>query len=297
MKILKKKYDLSIVIPTINDPIKLLSLIRSIDYQNSLIRKKIELIIVVQKRSVSYNFFNNYKNIHKIIIVNQSKKSLSIAKNTGIKRSSGELICFLDDDISLDKSFIFNLLNFFKKNHKIDLLFGSIKITNRNQYYSRYMSNLPTKINFFNMKKCLASAMILKARTNKNLFDINFGLGAKFPSSEETDFLISSIINYKRNIFYDPKIIVYHKNDEFLGKDLNRIKKKFYSYGLGSGAMHAKYIKKNFIFKLLMIFELIKSFTGIVIGILIFNRHYIFKHFFLLNGKTKGFFKYFSSKS
>ena len=60
MKILKKKYDLSIVIPTINDPIKLLSLIRSIDYQNSLIRKKIELIIVVQKRSVSYNFFYNY---------------------------------------------------------------------------------------------------------------------------------------------------------------------------------------------------------------------------------------------
>ena len=43
MKILKKKYDLSIVIPTINDPIKLLSLIRSIDYQNSLIRKKLNL--------------------------------------------------------------------------------------------------------------------------------------------------------------------------------------------------------------------------------------------------------------
>ena len=65
-----------------------------------------------------------------------------------------------------------------------------------------------------------------KARTNKNLFDINFGLGAKFPSSEETDFLISSIINYKRNVFYDLKLLLY-KNDEFLGKDLNRIKKNF----------------------------------------------------------------------
>ena len=44
--------------------------------------------------------------------------------------------------------------------------------------------------------------------------------------------------------------------------------------------MHAKYIKKNILFKLLILFELIKSFTGIVIGILIFNRHYILKHFF-----------------
>ena len=60
--------------------------------------------------------------------------------------------------------------------------------------------------------------------------------------------------------------------------------------------MHAKYFKVSILFKLLILFEVIKSFTGIVIGILIINKHYILKHFFLLNGKLKGFFQYNSIK-
>ena len=52
----KKNYDLSIVIPTINNPLKLIPLISSIDNQNRYLRKKIEVIIVFQKDQFSAKF-------------------------------------------------------------------------------------------------------------------------------------------------------------------------------------------------------------------------------------------------
>ena len=46
------------------------------------------------------------------------------------------------------------------------------------------------------------------------------------------------------------------------------------------------------IFLLILFFELIKSFIGIIIGIVKLNKYIAYKHFYLLNGKIKGFFKF-----
>ena len=93
MSCTKNYFDLSIIIPTIRNPENLKSLLSTIDRQNFLLKKKIEVIIVLQKLS-----FNNAKfkfnNIKKIEIVRKIKKSLSSAKNQGIKLSNGKLINF-----------------------------------------------------------------------------------------------------------------------------------------------------------------------------------------------------------
>lgn len=286
----KRGYDLCIVIPTINKPSKLKNLLHSINKQNRLLNKKIEVIIIFQKKNILKNIFFEFKNINKINVINQSVKSLSLAKNNGIKNSNSELICFLDDDVSIDKNYIYNVLKFFKQNQNIQLLFGSIKLKNKKKYFSRYMTKYPSKINLYNMKKCLASAMIMRNDKNKIFFDLQFGLGSKFPSSEETDFVIQNMIK-KKYIFYHPKIVVYHENDEFLDKSKIKLKKKFFSYGFGAGAIYAKYYKKSYIFKFLFLFELIKSAVGILYGIIKINKQFIFKHYYLLNGKINGFFQ------
>ena len=154
------------------------------------------------------------------------------------------------------------------------------------------MSQNKTKVNFINLKKCLASAMIFKNK-KKFRFDERFGLGAKYPSSEETDVIFNSLINQKSKIIYNPKICLYHPNDELLNKDTVRIKKKFFSYGIGTGAVYAKYLKNNYFFFILYLFELFKSFVGLSIGILKFNKFLVLKHLNLLNGKFFGFIKFY----
>ena len=96
-------FDLSIIIPTINNPLKLKKLLGIIDNQNTFLRKKIEIIIVYQGNLKFINKFK-FKNIHKIKILTQNKKSLSNSKNSGLRISKGLLVSFLDDDIIIGKS-------------------------------------------------------------------------------------------------------------------------------------------------------------------------------------------------
>lgn len=291
MSCTKNYFDLSIIIPTIRNPENLKSLLSKIDRQNFLLKKKIEVIIVLQKLS-----FNNAKfkfnNIKKIEIVRKIKKSLSSAKNQGIKLSNGKLINFLDDDIIISHDYLKKTFSFFKENKKIDIVFGSIKIINKDKFYSRYMSDVEAKINILNLKKCLASAMIIKRQPNQIYFDERFGLGSIFPSSEETDLVYQALTKRNFRIVYFPKISLFHPDDEFLSSNLDQIRSKYFFYGVGSGGMYAKQFNNNYFFCLFYFFELIKSFIGIIVGIVKLNKYIAYKHFYLLNGKIKGFFKF-----
>ena len=262
-------FDLSIIIPTINNPLKLKKLLGIIDNQNTFLRKKIEIIIVYQGNLKFINKFK-FKNIHKIKILTQNKKSLSNSKNSGLRISKGLLVSFLDDDIIIGKKYLKCLFLFFKENKNIDIVFGSIKLKNK-LFYSRYMDNIDSQINFFNLKKCLASAMILKKSFKQIKFDERFGLGAIYPSSEETELIFNCLIKKNYKIKYYPIIELFHPDDEILNKDLKKISKKFFSYGIGTGAVYAKHISKNYLFIILYLYELAKSVIGIFLSIFKLN--------------------------
>lgn len=288
---MKYIFDLSIIIPTINNPFNLKKLLRLIDNQNIFLQKKIEVIIIYQG-NLQFNNKLKLKNINKIRILNQKKKSLSYAKNLGMRVSKGLLVSFLDDDIIIGKKYLINIFLFFKKNKNIDIVFGSIKLKKKKLFYSRYMNNIESKINFLNLKKCLASAMIYKKNAKQLKFDERFGLGAPYPSSEETDLIFNCLIKKKFEIKYYPKIDLIHPDDEILNEDLKQISKKFFSYGIGTGAVYAKYMKKNYIFIILYLYELAKSVIGICLSILRLNRFLLQKHVSILSGKILGFLRF-----
>lgn len=292
---MKNKFDLTIIIPTINSPVKIQKLLNQLDNQNFLLKKTIEILIILQG-NISYKKEIIFQNLKNISIINITKKSLSKAKNIGIKNASARLLVFLDDDVSVDNNYLKNIFSFFKKNKNTDILFGSIKIDGKNKYYSRYMKNHASKINILNLKKCLGSAMIIRNRAKNIYFDERFGIGSRYPSSEETDLIIENISNNFTQIIYDPRIIILHPDDELMSKNLNKLKVKFFSYGLGSGAMYAKHLQKNFYFLLFFLFELFKSIIGIILSLVKFNKFKLYKHFYLFNGKIKGFFKYLHSE-
>ena len=96
---------LSIVIPTKNRKVSLNRLLGSIFEQTI---KNYEIIIVDQ----SDEKINDYKDIKKIkYFYEPDIKSLTDAKNFGIKYSAGEYIGFFDDDLLLNKNFLSEIVS------------------------------------------------------------------------------------------------------------------------------------------------------------------------------------------
>lgn len=56
----------------------------------------------------SSNIINSYKN-ENIIIINQENQGLSEARNSGLKKSTGEYVLFVDSDDYIDKDLLLNL--------------------------------------------------------------------------------------------------------------------------------------------------------------------------------------------
>ena len=155
------------------------------------------------------------------------------------------------------------------------------------------MGNRDKKINFLNSSCCLSSSMWIFLKNKKKFFfDERFGLGAKYGSGEETDYIFN---NLKKNntIYYLSKASILHPEEFSDQKNSSQIYEKFYSYGTGQGALLKKNIDistKKIIY--LFIISLFKSFIAILIYIIFFNKNNIIKYYSLLKGKIFGFVNY-----
>ena len=274
MLLQKKSKFVSIIVPTTKPLHKLNKLFLSIKKSLSKLNNQNSHEIIVISQSKFIDFRNDFLLNIKVIQVNFKK--LSKAKNLGIKLSVGQKLCFLDDDTEISHHYIFNIL----KTNK-DLFFGSIKIMNTERYYNRRMNNIQKKINLSNYNLCLASAMVMKNRSFKILFDENFGIGSKYPSSEESDMIIQ-FLRKNKTVHYYPNIVIYHPND-LSNMTFKETYKKFLNYGFG----HINFLKKNKLY-----INQIKFFilNFILLFILIFNFKNFPKRIGLLSGLIKGFF-------
>jgi glycosyltransferase involved in cell wall biosynthesis len=105
------KFELSIIIPTLNHSSHLNNLINNICQQ--LNYKKFQIIIINQSHRGVSRIRKN-----KVIYKYTSKKNLSRARNIGLDLAVGKFICFLDDDIFLTPNYFLKCLNKFKKKRK-----------------------------------------------------------------------------------------------------------------------------------------------------------------------------------
>lgn len=85
--------------------------------------KEIE-IICINDGSVdtSLSILNEYASLHEnLIIIDQSNQGVSVARNTGIERASGNYVTFLDSDDYVELGYIENLVSCIL-NHDVDLV-------------------------------------------------------------------------------------------------------------------------------------------------------------------------------
>ncbi len=250
----------------------------------------IKVIIIHQSNST--NLFPNFLKNKRIIYKNIKKNNLSVAKNIGLKLANSNHITFLDDDVLINKNYFLYCMEFYKKK-KCDLMFSKIIQKKSLKPLSKNMGNNDIKINFLNSNCCLSSSMwIFLKNQNKTFFDERFGLGAMYGSGEETDYIFNHLKKNKL-VYYSSKSSIYHPDEFSDQKNLSAVKDKFYSYGVGQGALY----KKNFnITKIMSIYlfivSLIKSFIAIVVYVILLRKNNVVKYYSLLKGKIFGFKNY-----
>lgn len=145
------------------------------------------------------------------------------------------------------------------------------------------------EINRINYKCCIASAMVI-LKNNKITFDENFGIGAKYGSAEESEFVLNSLKNNKR-IFFDPSIMIEHP-EIIESANKYELKEKYFKYGMGQGALLRKYLDTSIgsIFDIFFSFGI--SMLKVFFYLLFFKRNNLIKNYYLLYGKIISFRNY-----
>ncbi len=250
----------------------------------------INIIIIHQSNSV--NLFPNFLRNKNIIYKNIKKQNLSIAKNIGLKLTKSNNISFLDDDVSIKNNYFLECIKFYK-NKKCDLLFSKIIQNKSLKPLSKNMGDHDIKINFLNSSCCLSSSMWIFLKNKKKIFfDERFGLGAKYGSGEETDYIFNNL-KKKNSIYYLSKASIYHPEEFSDQKNLSQVYDKFFDYGTGQGALLKKNIDVSSIKVIyLFIISLLRSFVAILVYLIFFNKNNIIKYYSLLKGKIFGFINY-----
>ena len=113
---------LSIIICTFNRVDFLKKCIDSILKQIST-NDDIEIVLVDNNSNDETKKYINNLNSHHINYYLETKQGLSHARNTGIEKSNGDFLAFVDDDATIDDKWLKSLINHLKK-HNINHIYG-----------------------------------------------------------------------------------------------------------------------------------------------------------------------------
>ena len=238
-----KNYFFSIICATLGSENYIDKMINSLSEQN---HKKFELIICDQnKNNKNLEILKRYKDINYKYV--KCEKGLSLARNEGISKSSGDILIFIDDDIILEKNHLYKLNYEFNKK-KIDILCYNVINQNNKKLLNYpdkkfYISKIDEIFNF------ISSVSFAIKKTNNLKFDTNIGLGSKsiFLSGEETDLIINEFKKKNKKIYFNNEIRIIHIERKL--KYLNQLKKQFF-YGCGwIYVVQKQDINKIFLFK------------------------------------------------
>lgn len=187
----------SVIVPVYNSERTLPNCIYSILNQTY---KNIEIIIVDDgSNDNSEKICNKFKKIYSnIIYVRQKNNGVSSARNTGIKKSSGKWIMFVDSDDTIDSNLIEELI---KKNNNNNLVGAKLKkIFPRRITTSNYISKYSIKEFIINIADGKIFGGVLGYLFDKNyipFFDQNTSY------MEDTIFMLNYLKKVKKIEYVD----------------------------------------------------------------------------------------------
>jgi glycosyltransferase involved in cell wall biosynthesis len=226
----------SLVLATVGRTDELILFLNSLTKQGDI---DLELIVVDQNQDDRLvPILANYQTIFSILHF-RSEKGLSKARNIGLKHVTGDIVAFPDDDCEYPEHLLSYALKAFCDNSSLDGLTGR-SITGEGLPSVGRFDPHPGKVDKTNVWLRGISMTIFFRTTaiSKIFFDESFGIGAKWGSGEETDFLLQ-VLAKGANIVYDPNLKVIHPPPPTVYTP--QLIQKEFKYGLGMGRVVQKY--------------------------------------------------------
>jgi len=173
----------------------------------------------------------------------EGRTGLAIARNTGIRASSGNVMVFTDDDCVLRSDYLQVLNRYCEQDTDLIMRGGRVELGDpTDQPFTIKLGNNTIRMSAMDRPDGFiigANMAMKRALMDKiGLFDERFGAGAVFKAAEETDY-IYRVFRAGFPVEYVPDLIVQHFHGR---KDLNSIHRMNYGYQMGGGAVYAKYI-------------------------------------------------------
>lgn len=234
---------LSIIIPTLGRTTEFDSLLNSILSSDF---KELEIIVVDQNFSdILSTIISKYNESLIIRHYLVDFRGLSRAKNFGITKAIGEIICFIDDDAEFFSNTIQIALNRMNS-MEVDIVCG--RCVDRNNQSSVKFFDLNSSWLTFNSfeDKFIESTMFFRHKCFDNFsYDENLGIGT-FHGAEEGYDLVYRMLQEGIKIFYDSKILIYHPQVISQHSSDKEVKRVFlyrsgFAYMCNKHNLHKKY--------------------------------------------------------
>jgi glycosyltransferase involved in cell wall biosynthesis len=243
------KKSVSIIIPTYNGQSRGF-LAQAIESVLSQTYANFELILIDDgSTDATSKLCKNYCSDKRVKYVFQENSGVSAARNNGIAQSSGEYVCFLDDDDVWANTKLEEQINFINNlgDKKFGLCFTGLEIIDKNGKHTGSIQNNFAHGDMFipmlceNLVNCTSSVIIPR----KVLLDIG-GFKEHLAYAEDYDLFLR--IAKKYNLYSLNKILVfYREHNKNVSSNLDKI--DFYAQQVVSEALlNQKNINKNLIF-------------------------------------------------
>lgn len=239
---------LSFILATCNGSDIISDCLKSISNIKLATNITLELIVVDQSFDHStYNVLETFNFDFPVLYVHSLKRGLSCSRNIGIELSTGDYVCFADDDATYKSDLLIDLNNVILQkiaasNGKFCFVGGTVRVPGTNQltrYTEREDEHIINRSNFGADITSISLFIDKQFIASKGIrFDEQLGLGAKFPSCEEVDF-VYRMLNMDVEGIYVPNITTYHINP------VAYTACKTEDYALGHGAFCKKMLISN----------------------------------------------------
>ena len=185
-----------------------------------------EVIIVVDNNLKLYNllreFPDRFANLDIRVLLNNAKRGLSPSRNVGIMNSSGDIVCFMDDDAEADKHWVEELVKTYEQYLEVCGVGGPILPLGKVPWWlaeefqwligvtpeAIYGSKVVEVRNTFGSNSSFRREVFERV----GLFNDRLGISGKdLLQAEETEFCVRCMRTLNKKIIYNPRAIVYHR--------------------------------------------------------------------------------------
>lgn len=273
-----KKITLSIIVPVYNVEKYIANCLDSIKASVNTYDNEVEIVIVNDGTTdssidICKKYISSFKHM---TIINQKNKGLSGARNTGISKSNGKYLLFLDSDDMIEENAIKNILQAIYNNGTDIILGKAIKLNNTTKekitntlYYSKITKDT-----------CPVKAFTKLDKNNRFWF-------AAWLLIVKRELVCSKKLYFKEGIYHEDELWVPYVMSN--SKTISYLEEPFYIYRTGrEGSIITKNNPKKEFDKIIIIDELekIKKNKSTKVKKMLSNRQASLMYGLLLKYKT-----------